>query len=569
LNERINIRQLFYFILALIVIFACGLNIDVMDVDAAQYASMAREMSETGNYLEVTNRYHDYLDKPPLLFWLSSFSFGIFGIHNWAYKLPSFLFGLLAIWSTYGLGKLLYSKQTGAVAALMLASCTAIFIVHNDIRTDTMLIGAVVFSIWQLQLWVRTKSWWNLLFGFAGIGVAMLAKGPLGFMMPALALSSEFAYKRQWRNFFRWQWLIGLAIIALILLPMCLGLYRQHGPRGLYFYFWEQSFGRLTGDSPWGTKFDNGAGPFFFVHTFLWVFLPWSVLFVFGLWKNFVVLLKSRFREGFLPEALSTGGFVLTFIALSASKYKLPHYIYVTLPLASLIAARFLLQDVLPRAKPWLFIVFRALFDVLALALFAATGVVLFVIFGIAPWYLIVLCALFFAAAICFRVKKNEAFPKLLYPLLFAVMAAYAAGNLHFYPQLLRYQSTSVAGKMVTEANVPPGAFVTYHDLFEHSMDFYSRRAVQYIHAVPRDLDSLLRTHSRVWIYTDEQGEKEIRDAALEVVPDEVGVYKKHYELVESKRLPHFSVQFLTIPFLDPRTREERLRWRYLVTVKK
>ncbi len=89
-------------------VYGIGLFLDVMDVDATQYASMAREMLETGNYLKLYNRYENYLDKPPLIFWLSALSYKLLGVSNFAYKLPSFLFSLLAAYSTYRLAKLYY-----------------------------------------------------------------------------------------------------------------------------------------------------------------------------------------------------------------------------------------------------------------------------------------------------------------------------------------------------------------------------------------------------------------------------------------------------------------------------
>ena len=60
------------------------LGIPLIDIDAAQYASMSREMASTGNYLQLYDLGADYLDKPPLLFWLSSLSIQLFGVHDWA-----------------------------------------------------------------------------------------------------------------------------------------------------------------------------------------------------------------------------------------------------------------------------------------------------------------------------------------------------------------------------------------------------------------------------------------------------------------------------------------------------
>src|SRR5690242_14579441 len=73
----------------ILLVYGLGLTVEIMEVDAAQYASISREMLETGQWLQVHHRYMDYLDKPPLLFWFSALSLKLFGVSIWAYKLPS------------------------------------------------------------------------------------------------------------------------------------------------------------------------------------------------------------------------------------------------------------------------------------------------------------------------------------------------------------------------------------------------------------------------------------------------------------------------------------------------
>ena len=92
-----------FFIIGIICLI--GLRIDIMDIDAAQYASISREMLSTGHFLQVYDLGKDYLDKPPFLFWVSAISMKIFGISNFSYKLPSFLFAIIAVFSTYKLSK--------------------------------------------------------------------------------------------------------------------------------------------------------------------------------------------------------------------------------------------------------------------------------------------------------------------------------------------------------------------------------------------------------------------------------------------------------------------------------
>ena len=210
--------------LGLIAVYLRGLFLDVMDVDASQYASISMEMLQNGNWLEVQHRGADYLDKPPLLFWLSASSFWFFGLSNWAYKLPSLLAALAGEWGTYRFTLLFYGERPARHAAFILASCMGLMVICNDVRTDTILLGFSACAVWQLAEYLEFNRWRNLLAGFFFIGLAMLAKGPIGLVMPAFAVGSHLLLRGDWRGIFRWQWLLGLAVTALVLAPMCWGL---------------------------------------------------------------------------------------------------------------------------------------------------------------------------------------------------------------------------------------------------------------------------------------------------------------------------------------------------------
>ncbi|MBK9732224.1 MAG: glycosyltransferase family 39 protein [Chitinophagaceae bacterium] len=324
--------------LAATIVYVIGLFINVMEVDAAQYASISREMLENGSFLQVLHRGQNYLDKPPLLFWLSAFSFKLFGVSNVAFKLPTFLFTLFGVYSTYRIGILLYNKTTGIVAAIILYTCQAFFLFNNDVRTDALLTANVAFACWQLLEFSNSKKWSNLLLGFAGVALAMMAKGPIGAVVPAAALFSHFAYRCELKKLLWWQWYAGILFALLLMLPMLYGLQQQYGNAGPLFFFWTQSFGRITGENVW----HNDTGPFFFVHNFGWSFLPWTLLAVFALLFLIFQFIKNRFSTTAIPEAFSLGGFVLPFIALSLSHYKLPHYIFVVYPLCAVMTAGFI-----------------------------------------------------------------------------------------------------------------------------------------------------------------------------------------------------------------------------------
>ena len=294
-------------------------------------------------------------------FWLSAGSFSLFGVSSFAYKLPSFLFTLLGTYSTFRLGKLLYNTQVGKISSLLFYSSFAVILINQDVRTDTILVGIVVFSLWQLITYVQTSKWLNLILGFIGIGMAMLVKGPIGLMVPVLSLGIHFLVKKEWHNIFKWQWLVGILISILVISPMLWGLYHQFdlqpnkefnlasgmegkGTSGLKFYFWDQSFGRITGSNK---EWKNDSSLFFFVHTFLWSFLPWSILGVFGLFIKIKESVLNRNKH----EFYTLGAIVIPYLAMSKSQFQLPHYIYVFFPMWFILTGWYVYK--LTETSPW------------------------------------------------------------------------------------------------------------------------------------------------------------------------------------------------------------------------
>src|SRR6516162_3836714 len=120
---------------ACLLVYLCGWYIPLMEIDAAQYANMSREMLIHKNFLQLYDRGADYLDKPPMLFWISAASMRLFGINDLAYRLPSLLFAILSIYSTFRFSKLYYEERMAYLSALVLASCQALFLITHDVRT--------------------------------------------------------------------------------------------------------------------------------------------------------------------------------------------------------------------------------------------------------------------------------------------------------------------------------------------------------------------------------------------------------------------------------------------------
>ena len=111
--------------------------------------------------------------------------------------------------------------------------------------------GMSATSVWMLAEYQLKKKYSFLIGTGIFVGLAMLAKGPIGLILPGAALASHLLLSNHWRDVFRWEWLLIPLVIALTLTPMCIGLYHQfdlhpekvvngkEGVSGLYFYFWE------------------------------------------------------------------------------------------------------------------------------------------------------------------------------------------------------------------------------------------------------------------------------------------------------------------------------------------
>ena len=117
----------FWLALGLAAVLVRGLFLDAMDVDASQYASISMEMLQNGSWLQVKHHGGDYLDKPPLLFWMSAASFGLFGLSNWAYKLPSLFVALAGVYAVYRLPSSRAPTLRVGSRSLVVAVMTAAF----------------------------------------------------------------------------------------------------------------------------------------------------------------------------------------------------------------------------------------------------------------------------------------------------------------------------------------------------------------------------------------------------------------------------------------------------------
>lgn len=518
--------------------------IPVIDIDAAQYASMSREMLENNSYLKLYDLGNDYLDKPPMLFWLSSISMRLFGVYDWAYRIPSVLMLLLAIYATYRLALLFYSQTIAQLSAIILASSQAVFLMVHDVRCDTMLLGWVTFSLWQLAAWYHNNRWKHLIWAFVAIAGGMMTKGPIALMVPIFAFVPHFVLRREWKQFFRWEYLIGLLIVAVLLLPMSIGLYQQydlepgkifHGKpvnSGLRFYYWTQSFGRYTGENVF-----NEMNHFtFLLENMLWSFLPWIFFFFGGLILAVRELWMKRFRISGKEEWMTAGGFIITYCILARSQAQLPHYIFVVLPLAAIIAARFLHRMLFEQQWQVWRKIFSWVHGFVLVVLWAAVVVLMFWPFPQMSIVLKILSIGGFLGCVWLFFQTRKVSHQIFIWALYTVIGVNFLLATGFYPQLLKYQLGNTAASVIHQSQLDKNKVILYEIDESRALHFYGKHIFQRKTA----LDSL--------------------------VDDEVVLTRKSTVPTLQQRFPnlstifggeYFGVSMLTLPFLNPKTRSK------------
>ncbi len=536
-----------FFTLAILLVYIINLQIGVMEVDAAQYASIALEMLQTGSFLEIKDQGQNYLDKPPLLFWCSALFYKLFGISEITYKLPSMLFAFLGIYSTYKFSEIFYSQKVARLAAFMMASSQAIFLTTNDVRTDTILCSNIIFASWQMVLFIKNNSLKNLILSSLGIGLALLSKGPIGLFTVIFAFAPHILLTKQFNLIFKWQWLFMLILIGIILSPMCYGLYKQYGNEGLKFYFWTQSFGRITGESSWSNDMD----PFFLFNSFLWSFLPWSLFFILALANKMIELWKTKFSIAINQELICISGIILCLISLSTSKYQLPHYIYVILPYACVLTAAYVEEKLFSNfnSKQYDYVWYGQIF--LLSVLWLVGYLLVFISFEIALFYKVIYIILFsIFVYLTFYFFKNNIY-KMIYVGLFTIISVNLYLSGHVYPTLLTYQSESIIGKYVKENEIGKKD-ICYFNSGGFSTSFYSR-FVGYKTDNENQVYDFIDKGAK-YCFTDFNGASLILNR-----------FPKSDTLL---KLKDFHITTLNITFLNPNTRPTTLADYYLLKLK-
>ena len=536
-------RWLIFLIVAISFLAVLG---DVMEPDAALYASIGKNMVIQNDWVGLYVRGADWLDKPHLTFWIVAASFKLFGISAFAYKLPSFLAGLLGAYYLYRFAKELYGERTALLSVVVFLSALHLLISNFDVRAESY-IAAFVFAALYHYYKAHRHSFWHMVAGSFFAACAVMVKG-IFVLIPVFAgFVVYWGYTKQLGRFLKIKWWLAILLVLVFITPELYALYLQfdlHPEKvvfgktansGLSFFFWDSQFGRFFNNGPIRGRGDLA----FFLHTTIWAFLPWSALLCAGV----VNLFKKKGREGLCPESIIIwASAIVTFLIFSLSKFQLPHYIIILFPQFAMITAVYL-EKITERGRK-VFNVVQSLILIVVVVLLVGLAL----LFKFETGYLLigVLLVLLCLAFVFFKGAKLQ---HIVAKTVATAVALMLFLYLFFYPSLLKYQAGMQAGKWLNE-NYPKAnpKVLLYIDAF--SFDFYADKQAEYFYSY-EELDKH-RNEKNMVIYTPE--------AELERL-------KTNYRAVVLKTFEYYHITKLKLKFLNSRTRPATLERFYLVKI--
>ena len=514
-----------------------------MEIDAMQYASMSREILRNGNFLHLFDNGKPYLDKPPLIFWITALFFKLLGPSDFVYRLPSLLFTITLAYSTYKFSRLFYTKIVSQIATILLISSQAIFVMNADVRTDIYMMAPMMVSVWQFSEFFQSKRLKNLLIGWVAISFAMMGKGPIGLVIPIIIIIIDLVYNGKIRYMLDKRMFLGMFVCGLCLIPMSYGLYTQFGFEGIEFFYWTQSFGRITGASSWS----NATGPLYLFNVFLYVFFPWTIIFLFAMISRVVKAYKERNCDE-KTEIISFLGFVFPMIILSLSNYKLPHYIYCVIPFASVLTAIQINKwSINSNYYRKLYVVQLVLIVFLLLLVYGIS----FYAFGIKVSLVFISIAMILAFYFLRSFFYHNKVINLLIPSVAASILFSYVLNLGIMKPLLKFQSQSNAAEFIKENNYESLDLYLYNEnekAKSRSFNFYLDKNIKFIDS--NYLKDEFNPKPQL-VFTNENGLKELKNN------------KNNFNIIEV--FNHVRVSKLTPSFINPKTRHKVLEKKYLL----
>ena len=266
------------------------------DVDAVQ-AQIARNMLTSGDWVTARLDGVVYLEKPPLIYWTIAASYKVFGVHDWAARIPVVLSAIGLCWLTAAFGAWAFGRRAGFYAGLCMATCIGLWLFTRILIPDVMLTFAIALAMWAFLRVLDSEEQhpraWAATFA-AALGVGLLLKSLIAIVFPVGAAAVYLLCTRQFFSASIWRRLrplSGVVIILLIAAPWHILATLRNPPyfsftmrsipgqyHGfLWFFFINEQLLRFL-NLRYPRDYSTVPRLYFWLFHLVWLF-PWSVYF--------------------------------------------------------------------------------------------------------------------------------------------------------------------------------------------------------------------------------------------------------------------------------------------------
>lgn len=313
----------------------------LVGADEPRYAQVAREMFNRHDWVLPTLNGQPWLEKPVFLYWKIISSYKVFGVRDWAARVPAAFHALALVWVVFFFMRR-FRPGTELDAALITAASAAMIGFARGASTDMLLAShfAVAMLAWWSWQTTGRKLWLACFYVLLAFGT--LTKGPVA---PGLALLIVGAYallRRDRKIFLRSLWWPGFLLFFAIALPWFVAV-QMKVPGFFHIFFIEHNLERFS------TNLYQHTQPFwYYIPVFVLSVLPWTLFTVMAMVNSFQSKVWQKHAENPVQDDRDRFQlFLLLWIFIpivffSISRSKLPGYILPAIPAAAILTADYL-----------------------------------------------------------------------------------------------------------------------------------------------------------------------------------------------------------------------------------
>lgn len=266
-------------VLTAVVYIGSAWNPSLQDDADAAHAEAAREMVERGDWVTLHINGIRYLEKAPLMYWLTAASYSVFGFTQFATRLPMALGTILLVIIVYYFGCWMAGERGGFYAGLTVSVGLGVYLFTRILIPEVVLslFIAVAFYFFLKVYFEELDSRWVYVF-YAAMAAAVLTKGLIGIVFPLgtlfLFVLWTGGWRRLWRHIWRMRPVTGTLLFLALAVPWH-ALAAMRNDRFLWFYFVNEHFLRYLGKR-YPVDYDTVPLAAFWLLHLVWLF-PFTV----------------------------------------------------------------------------------------------------------------------------------------------------------------------------------------------------------------------------------------------------------------------------------------------------